>query len=255
MAWPTGQEARTRVCIEPEARYNTVDQNEYPPLQKYIIREKVLHHRHFLKYDTNKNQVHGYCQETGCRYRKRDVNTRLRTTEIKSDYYNDSYYQKYETKYPQNLLDAQESPKNSESLKYILKPILYSRIDEYFVENEKADALNRLQRHQDAKAKAEIIKNFQELYESHCRLIEAQNIFIHEHMELNKARQLLQTNNEKARWMENHAQVFSSRQQKLANHVHVFQQHRKVEKKMEPPSGLTFKQYVSSLWPFFTDNF
>lgn len=251
---------RTRVCIEPEGRYKTVDQNEvqYPPLQKYIIREKILHHRHFLKYDTSKNQVHGYCQESGCRYRKRDVNSRygqeLRTTEIKSDYYDktdQSYYEKYETKYPQNLLDAQESPKTSESLKYILKPILYSRIDEYFVENEKADALNRLQRHQEAKAKAEIIKNFQELYESHCRLIEAQNIFIHEHMELNRARQMLQTNSEKARWMENHAQVFTSRQQKLANQVHVFQQHRKAEmvKKIDPvkPSVLTFKQYVSSL--------
>lgn len=217
----------------------------------------------------------------GCRYRKADTNSNkawadnLRTTEVKTEYYKNreeeknrnvsstkensypKYFQKYETKYPQNLLETEESPKSNESLKYILKPILYSRIDEYFVENEKADAMKRLQRHQDARAKAEIIKNFQELYESHCRLIEAQNIFIHEHMELVKARQLLQVNSEKARWMENHAEIFSSQQkltsraQLLKHHkkveAQVLKQHKKVDTHVVQPAVLTFKQYVSSL--------
>lgn len=186
-----------------------------PPIHKYVIREKILHHRHFLKYDVSNNQLQEYCKES--------VNS---TCQKEND--NEKYLRKYDAKYPQYFIEAEDDFEEKQAYrKYIIKPAptqLYKPLDEYFIENERAQTIEnkyvtKTQRNvfrRDSKSqdfqKRAVIKNFQELYQNQSKLIEAQNFYIHEQTKLLQARQLMQiANSNKTQWMETHAQIFENK--------------------------------------------
>lgn len=182
-----------------------------PPIHKYVIREKILHHRHFLKYDVSNNQLQEYCKES--------VNSMCQK---END--NEKYLRKYDAKYPQYFMETEDDFEEKQAYrKYIIKPAsthLYKPLDEYFIENERAQTIEnkyvtKIQRNEERNRKiqrAEVIKNFQELYQNQSKLIEAQNYYIHEQTKLLQARQLMQMgNNNKTLWMETHAQIFENK--------------------------------------------
>lgn len=189
-----------------------------PPIHKYVIREKILHHRHFLKFDVSNNQLQEYCKES--------VNS---TCQKEND--NEKYLRKYDAKYPQFFMETEDEfeEKQQAYRKYIIKPAstqLYKPLDEYFIENERAQTIEnkyvtktqqrntfrRDKKNEETLKRSEVIKNFQELYQNQSKLIEAQNFYIHEQTKLLQARQLMQmANSNKTQWMETHAQIFENK--------------------------------------------
>jgi len=201
--------------------------NQYQPLYKYITREKILHHRHYLRFDPVSGRVYEYCREREClrrnqehMYRNDLVDSKIGSSQWKNDNHKVkdkmNYFIKYDTRSHNKYHESMEQECNRNVFTYVKKPdVIYDKIDEYYVENEKLNAAEKLMMRNDARTKAEIIQNFQDLYEDHCRFVQAQNLYLQDQLELVRARQLKIANSEKARWMANHAHAF--RKNKVEN--------------------------------------